>query len=160
MTHRRRLHSGLPALVAALLLVGSAGCAARADAPGATPSPAAAAAPAAAPTSTSAGAFTIEQAQRGQTGYANACSFCHLDDLSGSDQAPSLAGDGFLSNYMGQNVGALVDRVRNTMPLDNPGSLSSSGATDIVAFMLQSNGFPAGGQELTSQTIRTITIER
>jgi len=162
MTHGRRLHSRLAALFASLLLVGSVACAAGAGGSASTPAttPAAAAAPAAAPTSTAGGAFTGAQATRGQTGYASACSVCHLDDLSGSDQAPPLSGDGFLANYMGQSVGDLVDRVRNTMPLDNPGSLTSSGATDIVAYILQSNGFPTGQQELTSQSIRAITIQR
>jgi len=162
MTHGRRHHFTLATLFSVLVLAGSAACASRAGgAPPAAPAAGAApAAPAAAPATTAAGAFTGAQAMRGQTGYSQACSVCHLEDLSGSDQAPPLAGDGFMANWLGQGVGALVDRVRNTMPLDNPGSLSSSAATDIVAYMLQANNMPAGSQELTSQSIRTITIQR
>jgi cytochrome c553 len=161
MTHGRRLYFNLTALFSVLVLAGSAACASRAGgAPAAPAAGAAPAAPAAGPATTAAGAFTGGQAMRGQTGYSQACSVCHLEDLSGSDQAPPLAGDGFMANWLGQDVGALVDRVRTTMPLDNPGSLSSSAATDIVAYMLQANNMPAGSQELTSQSIRTITIQR
>jgi cytochrome c len=147
------------------VLAGSAGCAARAagtppsPAPAAAPAPAPAAAPAAA-ASTAAGVFTAAQANRGQATYKMACSACHLDDLTGSDQAPPLAGDLFVSNWTGLKVGDLVDRVRNTMPLDNPGSLGTAAATDIVAFMLQANRFPAGAQDLTSESFRTATIAR
>ncbi len=65
-----------------------------------------------------------------------------------------------MSFWVGMSAGDLVDRVRTTMPLDNPGSLNAAAAIDIVAFVLQSNRFPAGSQELTSDTIRKVTIRR
>ena len=34
------------------------------------------------------------------------------------------------------------------MPLDHPGSLSDEDNTDIVGFILQTNGFPVGSRDL------------
>jgi hypothetical protein len=34
------------------------------------------------------------------------------------------------------------------MPLDNPGTLSGASTTDVVAYLMQQNGAPAGSAEL------------
>jgi hypothetical protein len=44
----------------------------------------------------------------------------------------------------------LVDYITRAMPLDRPGSLSPSANADITAFILKSNGFPAGAKELSA----------
>jgi mono/diheme cytochrome c family protein len=112
--------------------------------------------------SLSAGVYNEAQAQRGQTAYSQVCSACHLADLSGSDQAPSLAGGEFLDRWDGQNMADLVDRIRTSMPADNVGSLTTQSSTDIVAYMLQVNKFPAGQDELKADRnlLRTITIKK
>ena len=76
------------------------------------------------------------------------CSNCHQGDLSGSDQAPGLAGGDFLDRWEGQTVGDLADRIRTSMPLDDVGSLNVQLSADITAFLLQANNFPAGQEEL------------
>jgi hypothetical protein len=63
-----------------------------------------------------------------------------------------LAGEDFLSTWSGRNVGNLFDRVHITMPADNPGKLSLEVDSDIVAFILSSNKFPAGSSELPHQS--------
>ncbi len=112
--------------------------------------------------SLSAGIYSELQAQRGQTTYGQVCSACHLADLSGSDQAPSLAGGEFLDRWDGQNMADLVDRIRTSMPADNVGSLTTQSSTDIVAYMLQVNKFPAGQEELKADRnfLRTITFKK
>ncbi len=108
------------------------------------------------------GLFNTEQAQRGQTLYGQVCSQCHLADLSGSDQAPSLAGGDFLDRWDGQSVGDLVDRIRTSMPADNVGSLNTQTSTDIVAYLFQANKFPSGAEELKADrpTLKTIIIKK
>ena len=76
------------------------------------------------------------------------CSQCHQADLSGSDQAPSLAGGEFLDRWNDQSVGDLADRIRLTMPQDDIGSLNVQMSADITAYVLQANNFPAGQEEL------------
>src|ERR1700742_1093876 len=57
------------------------------------------------------GVYSKDQAARGQAKYQTACSNCHQGDLSGSDQAPSLAGGDFTDRWDGQSVGDLADRI-------------------------------------------------
>jgi quinoprotein glucose dehydrogenase len=94
------------------------------------------------------GVFTSAQADRGKALFAANCAKCHGDSLQGEDQAPQLAGSNFMSNWNGENVGDLVDRIHTSMPADNPGSLSLASATDLAAFILSSNSIPAGAAEL------------
>lgn len=117
---------------------------------------------AAAAKSTNDGVYSADQAKRGQALYSESCSNCHMDDLSGSGQAPPLAGDAFLENWEGRSVGDLFDNVRTTMPLNQPDSMSPQEYLDMVTFLLQSNGFPAGKDELKNdpETLKSIIITK
>lgn len=94
------------------------------------------------------GVYTSAQADRGKTVYANACSRCHGETLDGADEVPPVKGPHFMTNWDGQSIADLVQRIRNTMPLDDPGSLSGASTTDLVAYLLQQNGAPTGSAEL------------
>jgi mono/diheme cytochrome c family protein len=101
--------------------------------------------------STRDGVFTPEQAERGSTSYAKACASCHRANLAGKGAALPLAGSGFLSNWDGQTVGDLFDKIQTSMPADRPGKLSRPENADILAFILSVNKFPAGKTELPSE---------
>src|ERR1044071_3988689 len=58
------------------------------------------------------GAYTKEQAKRGESAYAQHCSSCHGPDLSGNDEAAALTGAAFLANWDGLTIGDLSERVR------------------------------------------------
>jgi quinoprotein glucose dehydrogenase len=94
------------------------------------------------------GVYTEAQAVRGKTAYTSQCQTCHGESMSGIDTAPPLSGGTFLSNWTGQTVGDLAARIRTTMPLNNPGTLSSATVADIIACILKVNGYPAGAAEL------------
>jgi mono/diheme cytochrome c family protein len=98
------------------------------------------------------GVYTEEQAKRGEGLYSQSCASCHAPDLTGVDAAPSLTGPGFNSGWSDLTVGDLLERIRTTMPADGPGSLSRQQYTDIIAFLLAKDGFPAGQTELPQQT--------
>jgi quinoprotein glucose dehydrogenase len=108
------------------------------------------------------GVYSKEQAGRGQAKYSQVCSNCHQSDLTGSDQAPGLAGGDFLDRWDGQTVGDLADRIRTTMPLDDVGSLNIQLSADITAYLLQSNNFPAGQDELKADrsAMKAFAIKR
>ena len=93
------------------------------------------------------GVYTAAQATRGQAVYRERCGACHGDTLTGA-LAPPLVGVPFLAAW--ETVSDLVGKIRNTMPASAPGSLTPAQTMDVTAFMLQSNGFPAGGSVLTS----------
>lgn len=92
------------------------------------------------------GAFTAAQAERGKVQYDTYCSTCHSDDLSGSN-GPALAGETFLKNWDAATISELFLKVSRTMPKRQT-SLPQNVYYDLVAYLLQANGFPAGTAEL------------
>ena len=98
--------------------------------------------------SVASGVYTADQAKRGQAVYVDACSKCHLDDLSGGANSPPLVGDDFLAGWKGKTVGVLFDEVRMTMPFDSPGTLTPEQYADVIAYILSANKYPAGDKEL------------
>src|SRR5579862_4754557 len=97
--------------------------------------------------------YTLEQANAGRATYQAKCATCHLPDLKGSNEAPPLAGGNFVNTWRNRAVSDLFDRIRNTMPLSNPGSLGEQETLSIVAYLLQMNGATAGNQTLTPGTL-------
>jgi cytochrome c len=98
------------------------------------------------------GVYTEEQAKRGGALYAERCVHCHGADLSGAvDGAASLTGQTFYGNWNGVTLDLMLDRVRSTMPVDKPGSLSRQQTADLLAFVFSVNKFPAGKEELPRQ---------
>jgi mono/diheme cytochrome c family protein len=98
------------------------------------------------------GVYTQEQAKRGEAAYGERCAHCHGAELGAGDSVPALSGTEFLSTWNTQTVGALFDRIRTTMPSDKPGSLSRQQDSDILAYILSFNKFPAGNTELGTQS--------
>ena len=94
------------------------------------------------------GVYTKDQAGRGQKAYNSQCARCHGDALLGGENSPPLVDRDFLEKWHGKSVGALIDQTRQTMPSDGPGKLSRRQCTDLVAYLLSANGFPAGESEL------------
>jgi S-disulfanyl-L-cysteine oxidoreductase SoxD len=90
------------------------------------------------------GIYSAEQAKGGEAIYRKECASCHGASLEGQGSTPPLAGDDFTSNWNGQALKDLFDQIQNTMPADRPGTLSRQENTDLVAFLLSANKFPAG----------------
>ena len=92
--------------------------------------------------------FTAAQATRGKALYDFNCAMCHAPDLTGAPMAPPLTRDVFLSRK--RSFRQLFDYVQLNMPVFSPGGLSRQQNADILAFMLQTAGFPAGSTELSA----------
>jgi alcohol dehydrogenase (cytochrome c) len=93
------------------------------------------------------GPFTEAEAQAGQAAYAQNCALCH-----DSGEAPPLSGAGFLNVWGGRTTKDLFARIKDTMPVDNPGSLSTETVMPIVAYLLKNNGATAGTMAFTPTT--------
>jgi mono/diheme cytochrome c family protein len=106
------------------------------------------------------GVFTDAQVKRGGDLYQQQCAACHDAQLTGSGTAPALAGTDFSANWKDETVGSLFERIRATMPADNPGSLARPQVSDLVAFILSFNKYPAGQTELgtDSEALKAIKI--
>ena len=94
------------------------------------------------------GVYTDAQAERGRASYQQSCVGCHRDDLRGDNTAPSLVGESFTFLWGDMEVGELSTRMQKLMPPERPGSLQAQTYIDIIAFILQKNGFPTGDVEL------------
>jgi mono/diheme cytochrome c family protein len=107
------------------------------------------------------GIFTAGQAKRGEALHRKACASCHGDALEGKGTAPPLSGGDFKMNWNGQTVGDLFDKIQDSMPADQPGSLKPQENADILAFLLKVNTFPEGQSELPgdSQTLQKIQFQ-
>jgi hypothetical protein len=84
------------------------------------------------------GVFTAAQAATGKSVYDNSCKTCH-DMRFYRD---------ILKSYNNQPVLWLWESILGTMPADNPGSLMLEEYTDVIAYILSENGFPAGEDKL------------
>lgn len=111
--------------------------------------------------STGDGVYTQAQADEGRAKYAQLCSSCHGDALTGGEMAPALAGGDFMANWNGLTVFDFFDRIRKTMPLGKEGSLNRDTCAVLTAFVLSSNGMPAGSTPLDThdEVLKTIKIE-
>jgi mono/diheme cytochrome c family protein len=94
------------------------------------------------------GVFTTAQAERGKENYLSGrCGGCHKLDLTG-DRGPALKGEDFIAHWENGSVNTLFDKIRETMPQNSPNDVTEDAKADIVAYLLQSNGFPTGKTEL------------
>jgi hypothetical protein len=109
------------------------------------------------------GVYTAEQAQRGLASYTANCGGCHMPTLAGLGEAPPLKGDAFMDRWHDYTLRPLFDMVKREMPplrfrAKDTKPLADATYVDILAFVLQANGFPAGQNELTVDSLNTAQI--
>jgi alcohol dehydrogenase (cytochrome c) len=106
----------------------------------------------------SAGYYTRAQAAVGATVYSASCQQCHGVNLQGG-AGPALVGQVF-KQYVGPKgtAASLYDFTSKQMPLTAPGSLTQQQYLDVVAFILQRNGYPAGTSPLTIATLPHVAL--
>lgn len=90
-----------------------------------------------------AGWYTAAQAANGAKAYQKTCAGCHGAALQGA-MGPALVGRQFWLTYAGKKVSTLWSAVHTTMPMTAPGSVSAKNSINIMAFLMQRNGVPAG----------------
>jgi mono/diheme cytochrome c family protein len=93
--------------------------------------------------STTSGHYTAEQGSRGAEVFGAHCGSCHIER--------EFSGRLFAMSWSGKSLFEFYDFLRTAMPYDDPGSLTAQEYTDIVAFILQNNGYSIGGSELPSR---------
>jgi len=109
------------------------------------------------------GVYSKDQASRGKDLYAANCAVCHGDALvSTTPEAPSLTGPNFTFDWVGKTIGERAQTIQNNMPPTRPDSLDAQTVSDIVAYILEFNGYPAGAKDLGSDMseLEKIAIEK
>ena len=131
-----RVFVALPSVAAALLFYGATSQ---------TPKPIEA-------TTTTAGVYTAAQAARGEETYMNMCVGCHA---AGTYSTPA-----FREKWDRHPVSELFTLISETMPKQDPASLTPQEYAQLVAYLLKINEAPAGKTELGSdlERLKTITI--
>jgi mono/diheme cytochrome c family protein len=103
------------------------------------------------------GVYTQQQAAQGESTYNSYCSGCHGQNLEGAD-GPTLTGASFLANY--PTAADLYAFISKQMPGDNPGSLKPDEYLNVLAFLLEKNGFPAGSTPLDPSKLSQISLKK
>lgn len=99
------------------------------------------------------GVYTDAQAARGESVYEANCASCHQSTLEGNPEAPALRGPVFMEVWRDDALDGLYQHMKTRMPRlpgGTPGSLTDQQYVDIMAFIVKSNGYPAGKAELTA----------
>jgi mono/diheme cytochrome c family protein len=96
-------------------------------------------------TSSLSGVFTLEQATSGKQVFDQHCVGCHT--------ATYLTGADFRKQWHGKTVWPLFEMIRQTMPNDNPRSLSDQQYALTVAYLLQAMRMPPGSIALPADSM-------
>jgi len=111
----------------------------------------------AAATAAAAPSFDRAQVAHGKRLYAANCAKCHGADLQGVT-APALSGAAFApASNSHLTIGGIYNYMATNMPADRPGKLKDSEYADLMAFLLNANGYPTGGGKLTADAARAST---
>src|SRR5579862_807855 len=104
--------------------------------------------------------FTSAQAVAGKAAYQQACASCHGANVDDGASGPPLRGAAFLGKYGGKPASDLFTYVSTKMPAGNPGSLGGSEYAQIIAYVLQQNGFATGRKEFAGEAaaLASVTI--
>jgi alcohol dehydrogenase (cytochrome c) len=90
------------------------------------------------------GVYTAAQSAAGRRVFmAQQCATCHGAGMEGSAVAPALVGESFLKSWRGDTLGSLSACIQTTMPPGTAGRLGAAEYRDLVAALLEANGFPA-----------------
>jgi mono/diheme cytochrome c family protein len=113
-----------------------------------------------APRTTAVGVYTEDQARNGERAYHASCAVCHGLDLRRVDaEAPDLVDGPFRYAWNGKALSERFEKLRDTMPKGNPGSLNEAAYLDLVAYLMRANGVPVGTEPLTKEGLRETTVE-
>jgi cytochrome c553 len=105
------------------------------------------------------GLYTAAQADRGRATFDQSCSRCHNSNLRGSDRGPTLVGDEFLASWLDGSLEALFSFIRDSMPDGNASTVNDARKADVLAYILQRNGFPTGAAELPPDTAKLEMVQ-
>jgi hypothetical protein len=101
------------------------------------------------------GVYTAEQAMRGKDSFSLYCSRCHMADLSGGEHPP-LKGSVFLGHWMEETAAPLFAKMHRMPP--SGAKPTEQMYLDILAFILESNSFPAGNDVLKTDLVDQIKL--
>lgn len=98
--------------------------------------------------------YAAQQAERARDAYRVHCARCHGGTLLGAGVTPSIAGENFLARWHGRSLADVLDVIVDAMPPEMPELVGPATAADLIALMLEHNGYPAGPVALSGDEDR------
>lgn len=107
------------------------------------------------------GLYTKVQAENGGKQFQKICASCHPFTVAAKKRPQDIPlGDvPFLENWGGRPLTEMVTVITLTMPNDGSAVVEESEALDLVAYILQRNGYPAGPRPLTKATASAVVVK-
>jgi cytochrome c5 len=104
------------------------------------------------------GVYTKEQADGAKAQFDKTCAECHPFTVAGKKKAKDipLGDEPFFQNWEGRALNEIVTTIVLTMPNDGSAAVSDEEAVNLVAYILQQNGFPTGSEPLTKATASAV----
>lgn len=104
------------------------------------------------------GVYSKAQADGAKAQYDKICAECHAFTVAAKKQAADLplGDEPFLKKWEGKSLDELVSVIVLTMPNDGSAVVSDAEALNLVAYILQQNGMPAGATPLTKETATAV----
>lgn len=103
------------------------------------------------------GVYTSAQAQRGGRTYSRICAECHE---GGEPDADPLFGPEFIDRWREAPLEFLYGFYSKEMPADDPATLGTPVYQDVMAYLLQENGYPAGSKEIKAEQMAAVQLVR
>lgn len=97
------------------------------------------------------GLYSKAQAEAAKARFQEICADCHAFTVAAKkrpDDLP-LGDEPFLKKWNGRTLDELITLIVMTMPNDGSAVLTDDEAVNLVAYILQQNGYPAGSHPLT-----------
>lgn len=101
--------------------------------------------------------YTKAQARQGHAVFEHNCAVCHGHHLEGR-VGPALKGENFASVKAGFTIQQIFEFLSVEMPASAPGSLTLPQYVEVMAFLLEQNGYPPGKVALTGRIARRSTV--
>lgn len=91
--------------------------------------------------------------------YMSICGECHGASLEGVS-APALEGDRFIERWREDTLDSVFGFIRDRMPPRRPdaGSIPESDYLDVLAHILDTNGYRSGPTELTAEALTAVML--
>jgi mono/diheme cytochrome c family protein len=104
------------------------------------------------------GVYTKAQADGAKAQFDKICAECHPFTVAARKKPKDvpLGDEPFFENWEGRSLDAIITTIVLTMPNDGSGVVTDAEAVDLVAYILQQNGFPAGETALTKDSAAVV----
>jgi mono/diheme cytochrome c family protein len=111
--------------------------------------------------------YTKDQAAKGAAQFGTVCAPCHDPEKKTADKMPGppLIGKDskFVENWKDHTIGEIYTTILTTMPNDGSVVLTEGDTVNLVAHLLQSNGYPDGTDPLKfdgpSKAIQIVSVK-